>query len=241
MQVSTSQAEGSVDTGLWVARFNQTKNKSAQQALVRHRVDDMQKQLSNLKDRKAKLVTEYKHDRISKLKYQSEMSRLIGEISSLQHSIEATRPRAVTVGVRVDKLNKLHKQANAAGGPEAREVAQSMHSVHLTGANSSTTGGGQTGSGTGATEPSAGTTRSTSVTEPSAVTEAPVPERGPDEATETGRGTESKTTAGIEKSVGRPHFCARNHRLLPRDTLFRSGCQDESANGLRRVARYTRK
>ncbi|MGA9400849.1 DUF7096 domain-containing protein, partial [Haladaptatus sp.] len=87
MQVSTSQAEGSVDTGLWVARFNQTKNKSAQQALVRHRVDDMQKQLSDLRDRKQTLVTKYKNDRISQLRYQSEMSKLVGEISSLQHSI----------------------------------------------------------------------------------------------------------------------------------------------------------
>lgn len=129
MQVSTSQAEGSVDTGLWVARFNQTKNKSAQQALVRHRVDDMQKQLSDLRDRKQTLVTKYKNDRISQLRYQSEMSKLVGEISSLQHSIAATHPRAVTVGAQVNELNKLNKQSKTVGGPEAREIAKSMHGV----------------------------------------------------------------------------------------------------------------
>ncbi len=135
MQVSTSQAEGSVNTGLWVARFNQTKNKSAQQALVRHHVDDMQTQLSKLQKKKQNLVTAYKHDRISRLKYQAEMSNLIGEISSVRYSINATRPRAVTVGARVDKLNKLDKQARTAGGPEAQEVAKSIHSVRLDGEN----------------------------------------------------------------------------------------------------------
>lgn len=158
MQVSTSQAEGSVDTGLWVARFNQTKNKSAQQALVRHHVSDMQKRLSNLKSRKKTLVAAHNQGRISQLKYQSEMSSLVGEISSLQHAITATRPRAVTVGARVNELNKLDKQARSVGGPEVQEVAKGMPGVHLNGKNpnNSTKGPGTGKAGNGSNGSSGG-------------------------------------------------------------------------------------
>jgi hypothetical protein len=152
MQVSTSQATGTVDTGMWVARFNQTKNKSAQQALVNNNVGDMKNQLSDLQDRKEKLIQARNSGQISQLKYQSEMSQLIGEIRAIQHSINATRPRAVTVGTRVDDVENLSEQANNASGPEMVEVAGSLHSVHLIGEeNNSTVGptGNQTGNESG--------------------------------------------------------------------------------------------
>ncbi len=145
MQVSTSQAKGTVDTGMWVARFNQTKNKSAQQALVSNNVGDMKNQLSDLQDRKQKLIQARNNGQISQLKYQSEMSQLIGEIRSIQHAINATRPRAVTVGTQVNDVENLSEQADTAGGPEMIEVARSMHSVHLIGEeNNSTMGPGET-------------------------------------------------------------------------------------------------
>jgi hypothetical protein len=152
MQVSTSQAKGTVDTGMWVARFNQTKNKSAQQALVSNNVGDMKNQLSSLQDRKQKLVQARNSGKISQLKYQSEMSQLIGEIRAIQHSINATRPRAVTVGTRVNDVNNLSERANTAGGPEMIEVAQSIHSVHLVGEENNSTmgpGGNETGNASG--------------------------------------------------------------------------------------------
>ena len=143
MQVSTSQAKGTVDTGMWVARFNQTKNKSARQALVSNNVGDMKNQLADLQERKQKLVQARNSGRISRLKYQSEMSQLIGEIRAIQYSISATRPRAVTVGTRVDDVDNLSERADTAGGPEMIEVARSIHSVHLNGEeNNSTMGPG---------------------------------------------------------------------------------------------------
>ncbi|GKZ13090.1 hypothetical protein [Haladaptatus sp. T7] len=150
MQVSTTQAQGTVDTGMWVARFNQTKNKSAQKALVSNHVGDMKNQLASLRDRKQKLVEARNDGQISQLKYQSEMSQLIGEIRAVQHSINATRPRAVTVGARVRDVNELDKQANTVGGPEIAAVAKSMHSVNLRAenANNSTSAPG-VGNGTG--------------------------------------------------------------------------------------------
>ncbi|WP_231185467.1 hypothetical protein [Haladaptatus sp. DYF46] len=143
MQVSTSQAKGTVDTGMWVARFNQTKNKSARQALVSNNVGDMKNQLADLQERKQKLVQARNSGRISRLKYQSEMSQLIGEIRAIQYSISATRPRAVTVGTRVGDVDNLSERADTAGGPEMIEVARSIHSVHLNGEeNNSTMGPG---------------------------------------------------------------------------------------------------
>lgn len=147
MQVSTSQAKGTVDTGMWVARFNQTKNRSAQRSLVKYRVDDMRKQLTSLENRKRKLVEARKRGEISQLKYQSEMSQLIGEIHALRHSITATRPRAVTLGTSTNELDRLNESARTAGGPEVMEVAKSMHSVQLDVAGSNNTTG-TTGNGT---------------------------------------------------------------------------------------------
>lgn len=152
MQVSTSQAKGTVDTGMWVARFNQTKNKSAQQSLVSNNVGDMKNQLSDLQDRKQKLIQARNNGQISQLKYQSEMSQLIGEIRSIQHAINATRPRAVTVGTRINDVDNLSEQADTAGGPEMVEVARSMHSVHLIGEENNSTmgpGGNETGNESG--------------------------------------------------------------------------------------------
>ncbi|GAA0226351.1 hypothetical protein ACFFQF_10935 [Haladaptatus pallidirubidus] len=150
MQVSTSQAQGTVDTGLWVARFNQTENRSARRALVRHHVEDMQTELDALQERKQSLVEARNNGDISQLEYQSRMSELIGDIRSLEHGINATKPRAETVGTRVNRLQQLDNQANNVSGPEVAEVARSLNSVNVPGenANNSTNAPG-VGNGSG--------------------------------------------------------------------------------------------
>ncbi|SIR47134.1 hypothetical protein SAMN05421858_2380 [Haladaptatus litoreus] len=150
MQVSTSQAEGTVDTGLWVARFNQTQNRSAQQALVRHQTEDLETELDALQQRKRNLVEARNSGEISRLQYQARMSELVGDIRSVQHAINTTKPRAETVGTRVNRLQRLDRQANNVGGPEVAEVARSLNSVNVPGenANNSTNAPG-VGNGSG--------------------------------------------------------------------------------------------
>ena len=135
MQVSTSQTKGTVETGLWVAQFNKTKKKSARKTLVRQRVNNLQNELEDVKERKDAIVEARKNGEISMLQYQAEMSEIVGEIRSLEHSINRTKPRAETAGTRVNRLKKLDKQADTVGGPEVAEVARSLRSVTVPGEN----------------------------------------------------------------------------------------------------------
>ncbi|WP_049969601.1 DUF7096 domain-containing protein [Haladaptatus cibarius] len=160
MQVSTSQAKGTVDTGLWVARFNQTQNRSARRALVRHQTEDLETELNALQQRKRSLIEARNSSEISRLQYQARMSELVGDIRSLQHAINTTKPRAETVGTRVNRLQRLDRQANNVGGPEVAEVARSLNSVNVPGenANNSTSAPGN-GNGTGNAGTGNGTNR----------------------------------------------------------------------------------
>ncbi len=143
MQVSTSQATGTVDTGLWIAQFNGTKNKSARQTLVRDRVTKIQSELEDVRQRKEKLVKARKNGNISTLQYQARMSKLVGEIRSLEHSINTTKPRAERVGTRVQRLQQLEKRTSTVGGSEVAEVARSLRSVNVPGENANNSTGAQ--------------------------------------------------------------------------------------------------
>ncbi|WP_227353444.1 DUF7096 domain-containing protein [Haladaptatus salinisoli] len=147
MQVSTSQTKGTIETGLWAARFNNTENESAKKKLVRSQVGDIRTRLDSLRERKQTLVERRASGNISRLKYQAEMSEVIGQIRSLEHAINATKSRATTVGTGVEDLQQLDKQADTVGGPEVAEVARSLNSVSTPGENNST-GGPNVGNGT---------------------------------------------------------------------------------------------
>jgi hypothetical protein len=150
MQVSTSQTKGTIDTGLWTARFNSTENESAKKELVRHQVDDIRTRLNSLHQRKQTLVEKRKSGKISQLQYQAKMSEVIGQIRSLEHSINTTKSRARTVETGVEDLQQLDKQADTVGGPEVAEVARSLNSVSTSGENNSTQRPGvDNGSGNG--------------------------------------------------------------------------------------------
>ncbi|WP_458187472.1 hypothetical protein [Haladaptatus sp. NG-WS-4] len=138
MQVSTAQTEGTVDSGLWVARYNGTNSKSARKKLVEKRVGDIQTRMDDLRERKQSLVEARKNGEISTLRYQAEMSEVIGQIRSLEHAINTTKPRAMETGTSVEDLRELDKQASNVGGPEVAEVARSLQSVKAPGRDNST-------------------------------------------------------------------------------------------------------
>lgn len=156
MQVSASQTKGTIETELWAARFNNTENKSAKKELVRHQVDDIQTRLDTLHQRKQTLIEERKNGEISSLQYQAEMSEVIGQIRSLEHAINTTKPRAAAVGTNVEDLQQLDERADTVGDPEVAEVARSLNSVSTSSEDNSTQRPGVgNGSGNG-TLPSAG-------------------------------------------------------------------------------------
>ncbi|WP_266078763.1 DUF7096 domain-containing protein [Haladaptatus caseinilyticus] len=159
MQVSTSQTKGTVDTGLWVARFNNTENRSARQSLVRHQVADLETELEDVRQRKQALVEARNNGEISTLRYQARMSEIVGEIRSLENAINETKPRAEKVGVGNRKLRNMSEQTKTVGGPEISEVARSLRSVSVPGenANNSTNTPG-VGNGNGSNGSAIGTT-----------------------------------------------------------------------------------
>lgn len=149
MQASSSQAEGTVSTGMWIARFNQTQNRSARKTLVEKRVNDLQKRLDALEQQKQTLVEAHENGQVSDLEYRARMSGVIGQLQSIRHAVNETKPRAKTVGTKVRAVQRIGERANAVGGSEVAEVARSINSVHVPNENVPNATNGTVGIGNG--------------------------------------------------------------------------------------------
>jgi len=140
MQSNAAQANGAVESGMWVASFNDTSNETRRSALVQNRTNHLERQLQTLRDREHQLVEKRKAGNISELKYESKMSNLIGLYLSLTQAINETAPLANETGVNASRLDKLHRDARNATGPEVAAVAQSMGGSVAPGADNETHG-----------------------------------------------------------------------------------------------------
>ncbi|WP_327051110.1 hypothetical protein [Halomicrococcus gelatinilyticus] len=131
MQVSSAEAQGAVDTGMWVAEYNASGNQSAKQSLVDQQVTTLGRELDTLQREKQAIITAYRNGNITRVEYKAQMSSIIGRIQSVQQAINETEPRARAVGADVRAVTALSNRTNATVGPEVAAVAQSLNTVNV--------------------------------------------------------------------------------------------------------------
>ena len=131
MQVSSAEAQGAVDTGMWVAEYNASDNQSTKRSLVDRQVTTLGRELDTLQREKQAIITAYRNGNITRLEYKAQMSSIIGRIQSVQQAINETEPRARAVGADVRAVNALDERTNATVGPEVSSVARSLNAVDV--------------------------------------------------------------------------------------------------------------
>jgi len=122
MQSSASEADGSVDDGMFEARY--ADDGTDRDALVRNRTDRLRSDLERLRAEKRELQAE--KDDLTRVEYQARMSRLVGEIRSLERSANRTEPLAESAGVDPTALAEVRANASALSGSEASALASSL-------------------------------------------------------------------------------------------------------------------
>lgn len=147
MQASSTETQGAVETGMWVARFNATDNRSARRKLVRSQVDDLGRKLDTLQEEKQAIIDAYQNGKIDEVQYRAQMSGVVSRIQAIQQAINETEPRARAVGAEVQAVGRLEKRASSAIGPKAAAVAGSVGSVDVPAGNNSTGNGNGVGQG----------------------------------------------------------------------------------------------
>lgn len=126
MQSNAAETGGAVESGMWAATFDGTTNESAKTQLVTGHVDTLQKRLDQIENRKQELVERRKAGEISRLKYQSEMSAVIGRYDALVDAINETERRAEATGTNTSELDELRANSKEVTGPEVAAVARNL-------------------------------------------------------------------------------------------------------------------
>lgn len=124
IQSNTAQASGSVETGMWVAAYENASNQS-RQTLVTRRTNQLDQRIDELEAEKRALQAAKRNGSISAVEYRSRLSRILGRLAALREGIEAVdRPDAP--GLNKTAIRAINKRADGLAGPEISEIARSL-------------------------------------------------------------------------------------------------------------------
>lgn len=124
MQSNAAQASGSVETGMWVAAFENATNDS-RPALVERRTDQLAQRIAELRAEKRALQAAKRNGSISGVEYRSRLSRIVGQLAALNEGIDAVN-RSDAPGLNRTSVAALARQADRLAGPEISDVARSL-------------------------------------------------------------------------------------------------------------------
>lgn len=140
MQQQSSQASGTVESGMWEGAFGNTSDNASKAALIEQRTSRLQSELETIEQEKQALVEARQQGEISQLEFQSRMSGLVGRYVSLLDAVNRTRPRAERAGVNASAVEALRGAAKRAAGPELSAAANNRHAVVPPGLTTNGTG-----------------------------------------------------------------------------------------------------
>ena len=133
MQSNAAETSGAVESGMWATTFDNATNRSVKQRLVTGHVDALQNRLDEIRDRKQRLVERREAGEISRLKYESEMSGVIGRYNALVNAINETERRAESTGTNTSELAELRANSEKVAGSEMSAVARNLSGVDAPG------------------------------------------------------------------------------------------------------------
>ena len=151
MQSNAAEADGAVESGMWAASFERSRNESERAALVNMRTETLQLWLERIEERKRDLIERREAGEISRLKYESQMSALVGQYVSLLESINETQRRAEESDASAQRLAELREESKRVAGPEVAEAARTLGGAEAPGLGAgNVTDASATGNGTAA-------------------------------------------------------------------------------------------
>jgi len=128
VQASSADADGSVERGMWGAKFNDT-NGSERDALVGNRVATLERRQERLRDRMRDLETAHENGTLPEPAYLARASSVAERIDALEAAIDQTERAAGRAGVDAERLGRLRTEARNMTGREVARVARNVTAV----------------------------------------------------------------------------------------------------------------
>jgi hypothetical protein len=147
MQASASDANASVDEGMFAAEWN--RSTASADELVDRRANALESRLGALQNQKERLLA--KEDQLSDVAFTARTSALAARIDALENAINSTSARAQRAGVSATRLGELRANASELSGPEVAAIARNLR-VGVGGPPNGTPGSGNGPGGAGPPE-----------------------------------------------------------------------------------------
>jgi hypothetical protein len=125
MQASTAEANGSVDSGMWEARFEQS-NASDRARVVRNRAVTLEQRHERLRERMSAVQADYENGSLPEPVYVARASRLNSELATLEDAINDTADAAESSGVDTSRLADLRENAGNLTGKAVAKRARNL-------------------------------------------------------------------------------------------------------------------
>lgn len=116
MQRGVAMANGSVDSGMWMAAFETAENQSRKQALVNQRAETLGVRLDRLEER-LHVFTPTETNR--SVAHRARWARLAADAATLRTSISEAKTAAAKAGVNASELDRLSRRAENLSVPNA--------------------------------------------------------------------------------------------------------------------------
>ncbi|EMA46786.1 hypothetical protein [Halococcus saccharolyticus] len=116
MQQRTAAANGSVDSGMWIAAFERAENQSNKQTLVEQRITTLRGRL-NQTDERLRTFTPTETNR--SVRQSARWERLVADVAALRTAINDAKTAAASAGVNASGLDQLARRAANLSVPSA--------------------------------------------------------------------------------------------------------------------------
>ncbi|MCU4801490.1 hypothetical protein OB920_14010 [Halobacteria archaeon HArc-gm2] len=125
MQSSASEANDTVESGMWTAGFERA-NESKQARMAERRAGSLEQRLERLRERNQTLTERYENGSLSRSAYVAQSSQLSGRIAALRTSVDETDRAAERAGINDTRFDTLRTEARNMTGPETAGVARDV-------------------------------------------------------------------------------------------------------------------
>jgi hypothetical protein len=109
VQSTSSETEGSVDSGMWAADVTRSNRPDA----VDRRVIQLRERVSTLRTERTELRAAYEAGELTKLQYRSRLAELNGQLAALSTATEDTERAASQLNTRAPGLQRVREAVNA--------------------------------------------------------------------------------------------------------------------------------
>jgi len=121
MQTSATNATSEVESGMFEAEYERADNKST---VVEKRADRIERQIEQLRERKQALAE--REGELNEVAYTARMSRIVGEIESLERQINGTAAKAEQEDVDVEQFDRMRANVSELRGPKVQAAADAI-------------------------------------------------------------------------------------------------------------------